>query len=155
MNKATWFDKYPDCRDLSTLPAKTMGRILVTGASGYIGGRLVPELITRGYHVRVMVRASSPEYKDIWPKAEIVVADALDFKSLTKAMDGIDTSYYLIHSLLLGQKKFGSIDLQAAVNFRKAAEENKIKRIIANPLENNLVAFKMERGNRSVVQWIR
>ncbi len=48
------------------------------GPSGYIGGRLVPELLARGYQVRAMVRAASPEHKTRWPDAEIVVADALE-----------------------------------------------------------------------------
>ncbi|KKL48527.1 hypothetical protein LCGC14_2324600, partial [marine sediment metagenome] len=58
-----------------------------------------------------MVRAASPEYKDLWPDAEIVVADALEIDSLKMAMEGIDTAYYLIHSLHLGPKEFASADI--------------------------------------------
>ncbi|UCG27587.1 MAG: NmrA family NAD(P)-binding protein, partial [Bacteroidales bacterium] len=47
--------------DLPSRPRPEIGKILVTGATGYIGGRLVPELISRGYEVRVMVRVPSPE----------------------------------------------------------------------------------------------
>ncbi len=118
------------CKNLPTRPNSKIGKILVTGASGYIGGRLVPELIARGYRVRVMVRAASPEQKNLWPKTEIVVGDALKKNSLNKALKGIDTAYYLIHSLLLGPKKFALADIKAASNFRQAAEEQKIKRII-------------------------
>jgi len=118
------------CKDLPTRPQPEIGKILVTGATGYIGGRLVPELLAREYEVRVMVRVASPEHKDRWPDAEIVAADALDPGSLERAFEGVHTAYYLIHSLLLGPKRFESADVQAAVNFRKSAEEKKVKRII-------------------------
>ena len=118
------------CHDLPSSPQPEIGRILVTGATGYIGGRLVPELLSRGYEVRVMVRRASPEQRELWPNAEIVAADALEIDSLKKALEGIHTAYYLIHSLLLGQKRFEAADIRAAVNFRKTAEEQKLKRII-------------------------
>ena len=118
------------CKDLPTTPRPEIGKILVTGATGYIGGRLVPELLTRGYSVRVMVRAVSPELEERWPEAEIVVADALDLNSLREAFEGIHTAYYLIHSLLLGPKRFELADVRAAVNFRTAAEEKGLKRLI-------------------------
>ncbi|MBA4422012.1 MAG: DUF2867 domain-containing protein, partial [Syntrophus sp. (in: bacteria)] len=118
------------CHDLPSQPLIGMGKILVTGASGYIGGRLVPELLARGYKLRVMVRAPSPGYRELWPDVEIVAADALDLNQLRIALKDIDTAYYLIHSLLLGHKEFAAADIQAAVNFRIAAEENRIKRII-------------------------
>lgn len=123
-------DKNLYCRDLPCKPIAALGTILVTGASGYIGGRLVPELLARGYRVRVMVRAPSPSYKERWPGVEIVTADALQLNHLRIALKGVDTAYYLIHSLLLGQKEFAAADIQAAVHFRLAAEENQIKRII-------------------------
>src|SRR3990167_1227852 len=93
------------CNELPTKFQPQIGRILVTGASGYIGGRLVPELLARGYKVRAMVRADFPEYRVLWPGAEIVTADALKIDSLKSALRGIDTAYYLIHSLHLGPRK--------------------------------------------------
>jgi uncharacterized protein YbjT (DUF2867 family) len=118
------------CSDLPTTPRPGIGKILVSGASGYIGGRLVPELLARGYRVRVMVRADSPGYKERWPQVEVVVADALDKEGLRKAFPGIHTAYYLIHSMLLGEKKFELADIRAAENFREAAEESHVDRII-------------------------
>ncbi|MCF7847487.1 MAG: SDR family oxidoreductase [Kiritimatiellales bacterium] len=118
------------CKDLSTSPRADVGIVLVAGATGYIGGRLVSELLARGYRVRVMVRAASPEHRDRWPEAEVVVADALDADSLGAALEGVHTAYYLIHSLLYGLDKFENVDIRAATNFRKAAEEKKVQRII-------------------------
>jgi uncharacterized protein YbjT (DUF2867 family) len=118
------------CHDLPSQPQPEMGKILVTGATGYIGGRLVPELLARGYQVRVMVRAMSEDQKDRWPGAEIVVGDALDAESLRTVLAGIHTAYYLIHSLLLGHEEFESKETLAAENFRKAAAQKGVARII-------------------------
>lgn len=114
------------CSDLKTIPNPSIGTILVTGATGYIGGRLVPELLHRGYKVRVMVRRNFSEND----KVEVVVADALDKKTLRKALESVSVAYYLIHSLQLGIKNFEQVDLTAAVNFREIAEEMNVKRII-------------------------
>ncbi|HUT25416.1 MAG TPA: SDR family oxidoreductase [Sumerlaeia bacterium] len=116
--------------DLPTRPRPEVGRVLVTGASGYIGGRLVPELLARGYRVRVMVRASSPEYAQRWPGAEIAVADALDLEKLREALRDVRVAYYLIHSLSRGPKRFEATDIQAATNFRKAAVANGLDHVI-------------------------
>lgn len=128
--KEQWNKSYLLCTGLPSLPRKDIGTVLVTGASGYVGGRLVPELLARGYQVRAMVRGDSPQYHERWPQAQIAIADALKIDELKRAFAGIDTAYYLMHSLSLGPKEFEAADLQTAVNFRKAAEENSIKRII-------------------------
>ena len=124
------FREYHFCQDLPTVPRPNLGKILVTGATGYIGGRLVPELLDRGYQVRIMVRVQSPVHQERWPDAEIVVADALDVAGLKKAFEGIYAAYYLVHSLLLGKRHFESADVQGAINFRTAAEEMGVRRII-------------------------
>jgi uncharacterized protein YbjT (DUF2867 family) len=126
----SWKSEDLFCHDLVTDPQPGLGRILVTGATGYIGGRLVPELLARGYRVRVMVRAASQEHAERWPGAEIVEADAHDLDSVRRATEGCSSIYFLIHSLLLGPKKFESADIRAASNFRKAAEEHGVQRII-------------------------
>src|SRR6056300_1320050 len=93
--------------------------ILVTGATGYIGGRLVPELTKLGYKLRLLIRVPSEVYKERWPDAQVTFGDAQDFESLKKALEGVHTAYYMIHSLNLGHKKFESVDLMVAENFRK------------------------------------
>ncbi|MCY2928286.1 MAG: DUF2867 domain-containing protein, partial [Planctomycetota bacterium] len=125
-----YLDESLFCHDLPSAPRPQIGTVLVTGASGYIGGRLVPELLARGYRVRAMVRAASPEYAARWPGADIVVADALQPGDLERALTGVHTAYYLIHSLLLGPSHFGAADLHAADNFRHAADAAGVARII-------------------------
>ncbi|MHB1457813.1 MAG: NAD(P)H-binding protein, partial [Armatimonadota bacterium] len=122
------YDMYS--QELLTLPQPGLGKILVTGATGYVGGRLVPELLARGYYVRVMVRAFSPELQERWPGAEVVVGDALNADSLTTSLKDIHTAFYLIHSLLGGHKRFEEMDIKAATNFRKASDQNNVRRII-------------------------
>lgn len=118
------------CYDLPSQPLKDAGTILVSGASGYIGGRLVPELLARGYKVRALVRGDSLAYKNTWPDAEIIKTDVLNKEGLRPALCGIEAAYYLIHSLHLGPKEFEKADIQAACNFRDVAEEEGVKRII-------------------------
>lgn len=118
------------CEGLPTQPRPEIGPVLVTGATGYIGGRLVPELLARGYTVRAMVRAASPEHADRWPRAQTVVADAGDPAALEAALSGVHTAYYLIHSLLLGPKRFEHQELANAHHFRVAAERCGVRRIV-------------------------
>jgi len=104
--------------------------ILVTGATGYVGGRLVPRLLVAGYRVRCLGR--DPERLQGFPwsgQVELVRADALDQPSLVAAMQGISAAYYLIHGRQ-GGKVNADRDLEAARNFAAAAEQAGVKRII-------------------------
>ncbi len=104
--------------------------MLVTGASGYLGGRLVPQLLAAGHQVRCMVRSPEGLSSHPWHKqVQVAVADALEPASLDAALEGIDTAYYLIHSMD-GDKGFATRDRQAAENFRRAAERRGVRRII-------------------------
>jgi uncharacterized protein YbjT (DUF2867 family) len=78
-------------------------KILVMGATGYIGGRLVPSLIEVGHDVRCLTRDPGRLRDVVWaPRAEIVAGDALDQSSLEAAMEGVATVYYLVHSIGTG-----------------------------------------------------
>lgn len=105
-------------------------RILVTGATGYIGGRLVPLLLERGYQVRCLVRDPQRLEGRSWQlKVQIAPGDVLQADSLASAMQAIDVAYYLVHSMGSGQD-FHERDLQAARNFCQAAQKAGVKRII-------------------------
>jgi uncharacterized protein YbjT (DUF2867 family) len=104
--------------------------ILVTGATGYVGGRLVPKLLEAGYQVRCFVR--DPDRLSGYPwleQVEVVQGDALESDSLVGAMQGVSVAYYLIHGRQ-GSKDEAARDLRAASNFATAAEETGVERII-------------------------
>ena len=104
-------------------------RILLTGATGYVGGRLLAALEGAGYRVRCLARR--PEF--LRPKVaagtEVVAADVLDRTTLTPAMAGVEVAYYLVHSMGSGAT-FETQDRQAAAQFAQAAREAGIRRII-------------------------
>ena len=81
-------------------------------------GELIPELIARGYKVRLMVRKNKAEYQQRWPSSEIVVADVLDYQSLEPVLKDIDCAYYLIHSLY-STEDFKEIDKKSSYQFQK------------------------------------
>ena len=111
-------------------PGPSPPRCLVTGASGYIGGRLVPELLAAGYAVRCMARDPEKLSDRPWSgDVDIAVADALDRTAVRQALDGIDVAYYLIHSLGAGAS-FEQRDRDAAGIFADAAAAAGVKRIV-------------------------
>lgn len=104
--------------------------ILVTGATGYVGGRLVPRLLEAGYRVRCFTRDVRRLDGFPWRRqVEVTEGDALDTQSLVVAMRDVSVAYYLIHGRQ-GGKSNAERDLQVARNFAQAAEEANIERII-------------------------
>ncbi|MCX6972001.1 MAG: SDR family oxidoreductase [Verrucomicrobia bacterium] len=104
--------------------------VLVTGATGYIGGRLVPRLLEAGYRVRCLVRDASRLQGRAWSgKVGLIEGDVLQPDTLAAAMCGISVAYYFVHSLGAGSD-FSERDVQAARNFGSAAKRAGIQRII-------------------------
>ena len=103
---------------------------LVTGATGYIGGRLVVELLNHGYRVRVLAR--NPERLKAHPwinRVEVAEGDANDEYALTQAMQGVDVAYYLLHALM-SKNDFEDKERNLAHHFVKCAKSAGIGRIV-------------------------
>jgi uncharacterized protein YbjT (DUF2867 family) len=102
------------------------GTVLVAGASGFIGKRLVRELIAAGVPVRCLVRREAP----LPAEAQMVRGDLLEPLTLPAALEGVDTVYYLVHSMAAGRAGFERRDRQAADNFTRAASAAGVRRVI-------------------------
>ena len=103
--------------------------VLLTGASGYVGGRLLPLLESQPIKVRCLARNPEKLRPLVKSSTEIVRGDVLDPPSLETALQGVQTAYYLVH-LMSGSHDFEKEDRQAATNFAAAAQRADVRRII-------------------------
>jgi uncharacterized protein YbjT (DUF2867 family) len=107
--------------------------VLVSGATGYVGGRLVPLLLDAGYRVRVPGRSLAKLQSRSWaehPNVEMAEADFMDYASLKKAVEGCWAAFYLVHSMNPRNKDFAQADRTAANNMAKAASAAGLERIV-------------------------
>jgi uncharacterized protein YbjT (DUF2867 family) len=104
--------------------------VLLTGATGYVGGELLPELLRRGYAVRCLVRR--PGASPLPAEAQVTGGDVLDAHSLPAALDGVDVAFYLVHSMGRGAdgSGFAERDREGALNFGAAARRAGVRRIV-------------------------
>jgi uncharacterized protein YbjT (DUF2867 family) len=107
--------------------------ILVVGATGYIGARLVPQLAAAGHSVRAMGRSMEKLRNRPWagdPQVKLVVGDVSDEESLARAAEGVDVVYYLVHSMVSAKADFEEADRRAAANMARACDRAGVSRII-------------------------
>jgi uncharacterized protein YbjT (DUF2867 family) len=104
--------------------------VLVAGATGYVGGRLVPRLLAAGHRLRVLARDPDRlQGRDWLLRVEVVRGDVFDPASLATALAGMDVAYYLVHSLA-GGAGFHERDMEAARRFGHAARAAGVARIV-------------------------
>jgi uncharacterized protein YbjT (DUF2867 family) len=107
--------------------------IAITGATGYIGGRIVPRLLEAGYAVRCLVRSPRKLRDREWAKhsnLETVQVDLNDDEMLVKALSGCTVAYFLVHSMISAGASYAEKDLKLATEFARAASEAGVERII-------------------------
>ena len=110
-----------------------MKRIAVTGATGYIGGRLVPRLLEAGYAVRCLVRSPRKLRNRAWagnPNVQVAQADLSDAQSLATKLEGCEAAFFLVHSMNSASAEYAKRDLQLATAFARAAKKAGVRRII-------------------------
>jgi uncharacterized protein YbjT (DUF2867 family) len=105
--------------------------VLVAGATGYVGGRLVPRLLERGLSVRCLARRPEFARGRLAGPAEVVAGDVLDPESLEGALAGMEVAYYLVHSMASTRREgFEELDRRGAENFAAAAARAGVRRIV-------------------------
>ena len=107
--------------------------VLVVGATGYVGGRLVPRLAARGYTVRAMGRSIEKLNCRPWAhyaNVETVAGDVRDKASIARAMHGCGSAFYLVHSMIANKKQYAGADREGALNTAAAAAACGLERII-------------------------
>ncbi len=119
----------------SRLNAPNPPTVFVTGATGYIGGRLAPRLVERGYRVRCLARSAAklrarPWAESLHERVEIVEGDAADEALLESAMRGCTAAYYLVHSMDAAGPEYRQRDRTLAESFGRAAARAGVGRII-------------------------
>ena len=115
---------HPDASQILKLPV-----VLLAGATGYVGGRLIPLLEQQSVTLRCLARNPDKLLLSVKDSTQVVQGDVLDSASLNAALQDVDTAYYLVH-LMSGSNDFEKQDREAAENFAVAAKQAGVRRII-------------------------
>mgnify|MGYP005841125851 FL=1 len=108
-------------------------RVFLTGATGYIGGRLAPRLLAEGWHLRCLARSPRKLRSRPWatdPRVQVVEADLADTSALADALRGCDAAYYLVHSMEVAGSDYIRRDRELATAFAHASAQAGVRRII-------------------------
>jgi uncharacterized protein YbjT (DUF2867 family) len=121
--------------DPSAHPERPLDRIrhvdvLLTGATGYIGGRLLPRLLDDGHRVRCLARTPARARDTLPDGAEVVGGDVVSGEGVADALRGVDVAYYLVHSMGAGGDDFAERDRTAAEGFAAKAREAGVRRVV-------------------------
>lgn len=114
-------------------PQPDLPLVLVTGATGYVGGRLVPRLVDAGYRVRCLARSARKLAARAWaddPRVELIEVDLADEDATAAAMRGCQAAYYLVHSMVATGASYAEADRRLAARFARAAARAGVGRII-------------------------
>ena len=115
------------------MPGNNDKPVLVFGATGYVGGRLLPRLLAHGWRVRAVGRNIGKLANRSWaghPQVELAQADMADLEALKKATEGCQAAYYLVHSMISAGRKYKDLDRLAAHNMIAAADASSLKQLI-------------------------
>jgi uncharacterized protein YbjT (DUF2867 family) len=104
-------------------------RVLLTGATGYIGGRLLRALEDEDVALRCLARRAGPLLARVAAGTEVVSGDVLDEQAVRRALEGVETAYYLVHSMS-SEESFAELDRRAAEQFGRAARDAGLQRIV-------------------------
>ena len=130
-------------------------KILLTGANGYIGMRLLPQLLDAGHEVICAVRDPKrlSVTQDVMSKIKIITIDFSDIKKTDPIPTDIDAAYYLLHSMSSSQGDFEELEDKCAVNFCSLIEKTKVKQVIyLSGIVNDQNLSKHLRSRKNVEQ---
>lgn len=116
-----------------SLSLKTISRVLVCGATGYVGGRLIPKLLDQGLSVRCLVRSPEKLRSFSWcddPRLEVITGDLDNVQTVRAAAEGVDAAYYLIHAMISAGEDYAKRDRELANKFVDGIKGTGCQRII-------------------------
>ena len=122
-------NRFRQAFEQSSIPAPAARLVLLTGVSGYVGGRLLPALVARGLRVRCLARRPDYIRARVTEGSEVVAGDVMDRESLERALHGVDTAYFLVHAMGSGPG-FEQREQEGARNFAAAARAQGVRRIV-------------------------